>query len=385
MNTFMGYERTDGTVGVRNHIAILSNVACANAVAQHIADAVPGAMALCHGHGCGRKLERRMHTRTLIGLGAHPNVYGTVLVSLGCEGTNPEPILTEIAQSGRPVVHIRIQDTGSTAATQKGIEAARELVAKAAAQERKAFPAGKLMLGLECGGSDALSGVTANPAIGVLSDWLVEQGGTTVLTEMTELIGTTHILGARAANEEVRRRIEETVAAAHANAVVTFGPHASRAIAPGNQDGGMSTIQEKALGCVRKGGSSPIMEVVDYAQKPSASGLVIMDGPGYDAESLPGLAGMGCQIIIFSTGRGNPLGFPTVPVIKVASNTPLAERMRDDIDLDAGKLLQVDYNFDDALAEYSQFLLEVASGKETKAELNRQGGLVSLHTFSRCV
>lgn len=383
MTTFWGYQRPDGNVGVRNYVAILSTVCCANPVTEHIAQDVPGAVALCHSHGCGRRLERPLHNQCLVGLGTNPNIYGTIVVSLGCEGTPANEIVEGIRKTGRPVELLVIQKEGSVKTTQKGIELAKQMVAQAAKEKRKEHPISKLMLGMECGGSDALSGVTSNPAIGRLSDWLASHGGTTVLTEITELIGTTKILTKRAANAEVAKEIEAVVAEAQRNTHVVLGENAARAIAPGNMDGGMSTIQEKALGCVRKGGTSTINQVVGYGQKPTQKGLVIMDGPGFDTESLTGMAAMGCQVMFFSTGRGNPIGFPIVPVVKVASNSELYQRMTDDMDVNAGALLEGNYSFDDLEQDMVDLLIEVANGDETKAEKNQQGGVVCLWSWSK--
>lgn len=383
MKTFMGYKRPDGKIGVRNYVAILSTVCCANPVAEKVARSVPGSVALLHGHGCGRRPERPTHNMCLKGLGSNPNIYGTVVVALGCEGTPYKEVAESIAQTGRPVELVVIQEQGSVVATEKAIAAAQKMVADAAKLQREEFPVSELMLGMECGGSDALSGVTSNPSIGVLSDWLVEQGGTTILTETTELIGTNRILKKRAANEEVSRRIDEVIEAAQTNTKVCLGEFAARAISPGNMDGGMTTIQEKALGCVRKGGSSTINEVVGYGQAPTQKGLIIMDGPGFDTESMGGMAAMGAQIMFFSTGRGNPIGFPIVPVIKVGSNDDLYRRMKDDIDINAGRLLSTDFTFEDMREEMIDYLIRTANGEQTKAEKNEQGGIVCFWSWSK--
>ena len=383
--TFMGYRRPDGGVGIRNYVAVLSTVCCANMVAEKIAKEVDGAVAICHGHGCGRRPERAMHNRVLVGLGTNPNIYGVVVVSLGCEGTPAAWVAEEIRKSGRPVQLLTIQNEGSLKTVEKGIEAARKMAEEASRIKREETPLEQLMLGMECGGSDALSGVTANPGIGNLSDWMIQKGGTAVLTETTELIGTTGILCKRAADVEVRERICQVVEDAHQNTLVCLGENAARAIAPGNMDGGMSTIQEKALGCVRKGGSSQITQVVDYGEKPTRKGLVIMDGPGYDAESLTGLAAMGCQIIFFSTGRGTPLGFPIVPVVKVASNSNLYRRMEDDMDVNAGQLLEDGFTFQQLLEEMAGKLLETADGQLTKCEKNGQTDYVCLWSYSKSI
>jgi len=383
MKTFLGYKRKDGGVGVRNYVAILSTVCCANPVVEKVARAVPGSVGLLHGHGCGRRPEREMHNMCLKGLGTNPNIYGVVVVALGCEGTPYKDVAADIEKTGRPVELVVIQEAGSIKATEKAIEAAKRMVEEAKKEQRSEFPVSELMVGMECGGSDALSGVTSNPSIGNISDWLVSEGATTILTETTELIGTNHILKRRAANEEVAKRIDEVIDAAQHNVNVCLGEFAARAISPGNMDGGMSTIQEKALGCVRKGGSSTINEVVDYGKKPTKKGLIIMEGPGFDTESLGGMASMGCQIMFFSTGRGNPIGFPIVPVIKVGSNTALYERMKDDIDVNAGKIITDNYSFDQLKEEMIDLLIRVANGEQSKAEKNEQGGIVCFWSCSK--
>ena len=340
---------------------------------------------------CGIAAQSRLRPQTRAphpqyvpeGLGSNPNIYGVVVVSLGCEGTPAKEVAADIARTGRPVELVVIQDAGSVKAVEKAVQIASRMAQEAAKLQREEFPVSCLMLGMECGGSDALSGVTSNPSIGVLSDWLVAQGATTVLTETTELIGTNKILKKRAANEEVARRIDEVIQAAQDNTHAALGENAARSISPGNMDGGMTTIQEKALGCVRKGGTSTINEVVEYGQAPTQKGLVIMDGPGFDTESLSGMASMGCQIMFFSTGRGNPVGFPIVPVIKVSSNNELYARMQDDIDINAGKLLSSDVSFDDMREEMVDMLIRVANGEPSKAEKNEQGGIVCLWAWSK--
>ena len=383
MNMFQGFMRPDGRVGVRNYIGVLSCVSCADPVAQQIAEAVEGAVALIHGVGCGRVLEKETHALCLAEIGSHPNLYGCIVVSLGCESIPTDKILSKIRATGKPTEFIRIEDTGTDAAIARGIKIASRLAREAAELPRELFPVSELILGTECGGSDALSGVTSNPTIGLLSDWLVENGGTSILTEITELIGCNEIQKTRAKNASVADAIDRVIALAQETAKEALGGDAARAIAPGNMDGGMSTIQEKALGCVRKGGRSTVNEVVNYGQRASEKGLVIMDGPGYDVESMGGLAAMGAQIIIFSTGRGNPVGFPIIPVIKVGSNPELYRRMSENIDFNAGRLLEDSYGFEDAEKEIIDLFCRVASGENTKAEKNKCGGLVCLWNWSK--
>jgi len=382
MNTFEGFQRPDGSVGIRNYVAVIPTVACANGVVGMIARAVPGVVPLMHGHGCGRALEIGMHTRTLAGLGRNSNVAAVLVVGLGCETIKAEALVAEIAPSGKPVEHLVIQDEGgSRKSALKGIEIVRRMQDAANRQTRSTCPLENLTIALECGGSDAFSGVTANPAVGLVSDWLVDQGGTAILSETTEMIGTSHILKRRAASDEVATRIETIIQAAEKRTDDILGPLASLVIAPGNMDGGMSSIREKALGCICKAGSRPINEVIDYGATAASKGLVIMDGPGYDIESLAGLAATGAQLIIFTTGRGNPSGFPLVPVIKVASTTKLFERMEDDIDINAGVVLEgrdLAAVADDIIGLSRQIM----EGRQSKAELNNQEGILCLYALT---
>jgi len=255
------------------------------------------------------------------------------------------------------------------------------MLAGAAKEKRETFPLQEVVLGLECGGSDAFSGVTANPSVGLAADWLVGEGGTAIFSETTEMIGTSHILERRSKDAEVAREIATRIADAERRTHEILGPFAAQVIAPGNMDGGMSSIREKSLGCILKGGSSTINEVVDYAEPPREKGLVIMDGPGYDVESITGLAAAGCQLMIFTTGRGNPLGFPLLPVIKVASTSRLYRSMEDDMDINAGSVLE-GKTLQDVAGEIEDLIMRVLNGEPTKAEINRQDGIVCLYTVT---
>ncbi|MEJ5187291.1 MAG: UxaA family hydrolase, partial [Candidatus Geothermincolales bacterium] len=334
-----------------------------------------------HGHGCGRGMpDVAMHFRALAGLLTNPNVAAAVVVGLGCEVVKAEALASQVASTGKPVAWLEIQaEGGSRKSAEKGRELARRFAEEAAKMEREEVPLSELVLGLECGGSDAFSGVTANPAVGLLSDYVVNGGGTVVLTEATEMIGTAHVLGRRACDPEVAKRVEEVIRGAERQVRELLGPLASMVIAPGNMDGGMSSIVEKSLGCIRKGGSSPVVEVVEYGQAPTRRGLVIMDGPGYDVESMAGLAASGCQAIVFTTGRGNPVGFPIVPVIKVASNPRLFHGMRDDMDVNAGAVLE-GVPLEQVAEELKEVLHRTLDGEPTRAEMNRQGGILCLYS-----
>lgn len=380
-DTFPGFVRPDGTVGIRNHVIIVPSVACANGVAAAIARAVPEAVPLFHGHGCGRAVEVAMHTRVLANLGRHPNVAAALVVGLGCEMIKAHTLAEQISDTGKPVEQLEIQSMGGTRkATAKGIEVIQDMLEKAARLQPKKCSLDQLVLGLECGGSDAFSGITANPAVGRVSDWLVDQGGTVILTEDTEMIGTRQILKKRACNAEVARQIDTLVANAQQLTHRLLGDAAAFAIAPGNMDGGMSSIQEKSLGCIIKSGQRPITQVIEYGGQPTTKGVVLMAGPGYDIESLTGLAAAGCQAIIFTTGRGNPIGHPIVPVIKVASTSKLYSQMPEDLDINAGVVLE-GASLESVAQQMQALLQRVLKGELTQAEVNRQEGIVCMHTL----
>jgi altronate dehydratase large subunit len=383
MAGFNGYARPDGSVGIRNHVAVIPSVACANGVVAAVARELPDCVPLPHGHGCGRGGEDLgVHFKTLANLASNPNVYGVLVVGLGCEVIKAEYLAERMSHGGKPVEFFNIQDVGgSRRATAKGVKIVRGMIAAAAKQKREPFPLSAVVLGLECGGSDAFSGVTANPSVGLVADWMVEQGGTAIFSETTEMIGTSHILERRSRDENVAREIASRIAAAERRAHEILGPLAGQVIAPGNMDGGMSSIREKSLGCILKGGSSVINEVVDYAEPPHEKGLVIMDGPGYDTENITGLAATGCQLMIFTTGRGNPIGFPLLPVIKVASNSRLYRAMEDDMDINAGAVLE-GKTLRDVAEETIDLMVRVLNGELTKAEINRQDGILCLYTVT---
>lgn len=381
METFLGYERADGTVGIRNHVAIVPSVSCANGVVAAIARAVPEAVPLYHANGCGRGgTDLELHSRTLQNICKNPNIAAVLIVGLGCEVVSAEGVAMVSAFAGRTQARLMIQEEGGSRKTaEKGIEIVRGFLKEVAAQRPKPFPLEKLVVGLECGGSDAFSGVTANPAVGVASDWLVDAGATVILSETTEMIGTSHILERRAVNPETAEKIKTMIADTEARTHEVLGPLAKLAIAPGNMDGGMSSIREKSLGCIVKAGTRPIRQVVDYAEIPSEKGLCVMHGPGYDTESMTGLAAGGAQLIIFTTGRGNPIGFPVVPVIKVASTSRMYANLADDMDVNAGEILE-GKRLAQKGEEIRDLILKVVSGEQTQAEINRQDGILCLYT-----
>ena len=367
-----GFIRPDGKVGIRNHVLVLPTVSCVNGVVNRISREVPEAVCAPHSHGCGRGGPRDIEIlfRILSGLIHHPNVGGVVLVGLGCEVSSTSNLLPLINNAGKKIEVLNVQkDGGSLETARKGVLAARSMLAELKSQSRVTIPWEKIMVAMECGGSDAMSGVTANVAMGAVSDWLLEKGASVIFGENTEMIGTTNVLARRAKNEQVAVQIKQMINRAEKLTQDIMGELASLVISPGNMDGGISTIAEKSMGCIFKGGSGTINQVVDYGQVPTEKGLILQDGPGYDGDSMAGLAASGSQLMFFSTGRGTPVGFPVMPVIKVSSNTKVYDAMGDDIDVNAGVLLE-GHKLRELRDEMITKMIQMINGEETKAETN---------------
>jgi altronate dehydratase large subunit len=370
---FQGWRRADGRVGIRNHCVVLATVACAAGVVREVGRRLPAVVAVEHAHGCGRGgPDLGLQIKTLAGLVQNPNVGAAVLVGLGCEVLSAALLKVTLGSSGKPLETVIIQDVGGSSKAADQAEAlARRLLGELEGLPRDGGTAEDLMVGLECGGSDTFSGLTANLAVGKAADRLVEMGGTVILAETTEMIGALEPLLKSAGTEEVAAKLRAKVERQEARAREILGPLFDPGLAPGNIESGLTTIAEKSLGCIAKGGSSPIREVVDYGDRPSRKGLVVMDTPGYDIESLAGMATAGVQAILFTTGRGTPVGFPAVPVIKISSNSELFEAMPDDIDLDAGTIL-AGKTTSQVGEQILDTLLRVARGERTRAEINGQ-------------
>jgi altronate dehydratase large subunit len=368
---FLGYRRSNGTVGTRNHVLIFPTIVCSSAVARMISAEVPGTVYAIHGCGCGHVGEDKDQViRTMAGFTGHPNVAGVLLVGNGCELITPEVLVGELEKVGQRVETISVQEAGGTTkCVQGGKELAEKLLREASRMKRESVDCSELILGLECGGSDAFSGLTANPAAGIASDLLVAEGGTAIFTETTEMLGAEHILARRAADDEVGRHIYERIAAADGKAKSMGMDIRGSQPSPGNIEGGLTTIEEKSLGCIRKGGSTTITEVVRYAQRPTKKGLIIMDGTALDVQSNIGLIASGAQVIVFTTGRGTPVGTPTVPVIKVCSNSATYQRMGENMDINAGVIIDGEGTLPGVGEQIFREVLEVASGKLTRAEI----------------
>lgn len=369
---FMGYRRADGRVGTRNHVGILSTVACANEVARGIAAQVKGAVAFSHQQGCCQTppdLERV--TNALIGLGGNPNLAAVLLVSLGCEGTDVQRVAQAIAATGKPVGIIGIQDEGGAAkTTAKGVLMAQQMAVDASRIPRVECPASELVLGLKCGSSDTTSGLSTNPALGVAVERLVEEGGTAIMGEVTEFIGAEHLLARQCKDEGVGRQVLNLVERMERRVKATGVDMRGGQPTPGNIKGGLTTIEEKSLGAIAKAGSAIVQAVYEYGERPAVKGLVVMDSPGREPELLTGMAAAGATVIVFTTGRGAPQGFPFVPVIKVTGNEKTWEHLRDHMDLSVHGVMDGDESLRQAGQRIYGKILETASGVETKAEIS---------------
>jgi len=349
----------------------MSSVICANGVVEEITRQVPGVIPLTHTHGCGPTGEITL--RTLSGIGNNPNIAALLIIGLGCEETIAEDIAKEVADSGKPVEYLVIQDDGGSAeTTRKGEEITRKMLKTAEQQKRVEVELSHLTIGLECGGSDAFSGISANPAVGSAADLLVAEGGTAIISEISEMVGTAHLLKRRALNPEIAKKIEAYVGLG--TEVANWKSHKSDAgaVAPGNIAGGLTNIIEKSLGCIAKGGTTTITDCIPYAMQPKSKGLIIMETGGYDVESMAGMVAGGAQLVIFTTGRGSPAGFALAPVIKVVSNPATYKKMPGDFDVNAGTIVEGEKTVPGVGKEIFDLLIKVANGEKTKAEINKQ-------------
>ncbi len=372
--TFWGYKRPDGRVGIRNHVLILPTITCAAHTAKQITELVHGTVSFIHQHGCAQVgVDYEQTFRTYVGLGANPNVYGVVVLGLGCETHQARSVAGELKKTGKPVEVVSIQDHGGTLSTiAEGARIAAKMVQEASMQMRVECDFSELIVGTECGGSDACSGLSANPAVGRISDRVVDHGGTAILAETTELIGAEHLLAKRAINDRVAKRVYEVIDAMEQRAIMMGVDIRTGNPSPGNIRGGISSLEEKSLGASNKAGSRPLMEIIDYAERPTKRGLVWMDTPGQDIEQMTGMVAGGAQLVLFTTGRGTPTGSPIAPVIKISTNSTIFEKMNDNIDFNAGTIIDGTETIDQVGDRLWQEVLDVCNGKMTKSEILKQ-------------
>ncbi|CAB1069606.1 Altronate dehydratase (EC [Olavius algarvensis Delta 1 endosymbiont] len=381
--TFDGIVRSDGRVATRNYIGVISSVNCSASVCRFIADAfrgealrefpnIDGVVPITHGTGCGMAGQGEGFEyllNTIGGYARHPNFGGVLLIGLGCEVMQIDSVLTggDLAE-GKLFHAMTIQDLGGIrSSVDKGTALIREMLPELNRVQRQPVPADRLILGLQCGGSDGYSGITANPALGVASDLLVRNGGTAVLGETPEVYGAEHLLTRRAVSRQVGEKLIDRIQwwekyTADQGGAMDNNP------SPGNKAGGLTTILEKSLGAVAKGGSTNMVDVVKYAQPVAARGFVFMDTPGHDPVSITGMVAGGANIICFTTGRGSVYGCRPVPSIKLATNTAMYDRMQDDMDINCGVTLDGDVSIEDLGEQIFQQILDVASGKRSKSE-----------------
>jgi altronate dehydratase large subunit len=369
---FRGYKRPDGTAGIRNHVLNLPTVGCAAETCRIAAGLLDGAVSLINQNGCGEVEGNRRLTQTVLaGLAANPNVYGTILVGLGCELNLPHEMATIIqSKTNKPLHTLVIQDEGGTVNTiRQAVKIAQQMVADASERSTEEIPVAELMLGIECGGSDATSGLASNPVLGNMSDRLIDLGGTAIFSETPEIIGAEHILARRCATPAMGEKILGCCRELETSLQKVKEDLRSGQPSPGNKEGGITTLEEKSLGCIHKGGSKPIAEVVECAHRPEKKGLIFMDTPGYDLLSVTAKVAAGCQLIAFTTGRGNPIGNPIAPVLKVTANRNTFTKMNDNMDMDLSPVLQGLITIEEMGGQVLDEIVRIASGKKTKAEI----------------
>ncbi|HBE9443746.1 D-galactate dehydratase/Altronate hydrolase [Clostridioides difficile] len=368
---FYGYKRPDGRVGIRNHILILPTSVCASDTTRIIASQVQGAVTFNNQNGCSQvHSDQQLTMDVMAGYAANPNVYGVIVVSLGCENCQNDLVVDAIKErTNKPIKTLVIQEEHGTLKTiEKAVRYAREMAQEASLLRKEEFPISELILGTECGGSDPTSGLAANPLIGELSDKLVDLGATSILSETTEFIGAEHILARRAVNEEVKEKILHIVHR-YENSLKLVGEEVREGNpSPGNIAGGLTSLEEKSLGCIHKGGHRQISEVYDYAKQINKKGLVIMDTPGNDASSVAGMVAGGAQIVVFSTGRGTPSGNPIAPVIKITGNKITFANMEDNMDFDASPVIYGPQTMEELTDDLLNMVVDIANGKQSKAE-----------------
>lgn len=375
--TFKGYVRSNGEVGTRNEIWIVPTVGCVNGIAEKLAltlrqetagEGVDSIYAWHHNYGCSQLSGDHENTRKVLrDIALHPNAGGVLVLGLGCENNQPDQFEKMLGDYDKERIKFLVVQKVDGDELQVGMEILRSLYAKAKADKRVDVPVSKLRVGLKCGGSDGFSGITANPLVGEFSDWLVAQGGTTILTEVPEMFGAETILMNRCKNEEL---FNQTVSMVNnfKEYFLSHGEPVGENPSPGNKAGGISTLEDKALGCTQKCGRAPVSGVLEYGDRLKANGLNLLSAPGNDLVASTALASAGCQLVLFTTGRGTPFG-TFVPTMKIATNPTLAARKPNWIDFNAGRLIE-GKPMKELVREFISKVLSVASGEKARNEVN---------------
>lgn len=373
---FWGYRRKDGKVGIRNHVLVLATVGCAAEAAKKIADSVEGAVSFVNQNGCAETKNNFERTfKVLVGLAANPNVHSVLCVGLGCEFNKMDEFIAAVKRrSDKPIEGIIIQDEGGTINTvAKGTRIAQKMVIEASKCRRELCDISEFMMGIKCGGSDATSGLVSNPVMGLISDRLAAENSTAMFTETLEMVGAEHILAKRACTPELGERIVNFVHGREEEQARDGADFRTGQPSPGNKDGGITTIEEKSLGCIHKGGHTTIMEMTDYATPPKEKGLVLMDSPCYDMLSVTAMIAAGCQAVVFTTGRGNAIGNPIAPVIKVTANRQTYQHQEDNHDIDMSSVLEEGVSLQEMADITYNEMISILSGQLTKAEALKMG------------
>lgn len=368
MTQFMGYQRPDKSIGVRNHLLVLAPIDCSFEPAKKIAAQVEGAVAITQYHGCGAD---PVILNNLVGTALSPNVAAVLVLGLGCESLTVEMVADRIRPSGKPVETLVIQQEGGTIKTQeKALRILQCWAQQVSEYKPEAFPFSQITLAVECGGSDATSGLAANPAIGVACDKLIDEGGTVIFSEPQEMIGTQHILARRAVNKQVAADIYKMIDQDEER-LKAIGVD-SRWMSAGNIDGGLTTIEEKSLGAIRKGGTRLIQGVLqnnwERFDRPTRPGLWLQDGTGWDVPSVTHMVAAGAQVVCFTSGQGSTTGHAIAPVIKITGNPVTYKQMEDNIDINAGTILDGSESLNSVGQRIYQMIIDTANGRKTKAE-----------------
>lgn len=368
---FWGYKRNEGRAGIRNHVLILPTCACGSESARIVAGQIRGAVNIVFNTGCSDvAANTEMSQRVLTGFACNPNVYGVVIIGLGCETVPHNELKKKIQRmTTKPVASFGIQEEGGTLKTiEKAVRAARDMAAQASLQPKELCDISELLLGIECGGSDATSGIAANPAVGELSDLLIDLGASTLMSESIEWIGGEHVLAKRAATPEIHNQIIQVCKDYEEHLRAAGQDCRAGQPTPGNKAGGLSTLDEKSLGCIFKGGTRPIVEVLAQAKHPTKQGAIVMDTAGFDISSVTSMVAGGCNAVIFTTGRGTPTGNAIVPVLKVTANARTFQMMEDNMDVDLSAIMTGEKTYREMGAELVPVIKDICNGKLTKAE-----------------